>query len=764
MSSVPAATILGFPRMGSNRQLKKAVEAFWASKISESELLDRTKQLRKEHWELQASLGLKQVPVGDFSFYDHMLDHAVLFGIVPERYNVTKPGLECYFAMARGLQAPDRGIDVPSLEMVKWFDTNYHYMVPQIAENQTFALDSTKIIDELREALALGLDARPVVVGPVTFLKLSKTASGAGSTLSYLPQILPLYVELIKQLVAEGAKWVQLDEPVLALDIDAETQEAYRTAYAELAKISGAQYLVATYFAGLEDNLELAASLPIQALHLDLVRNPEQLEGALKAVPESVVLSLGVINGRNIWKADLSKGLELINTAAKARPADKLIINSSCSLLHTPHSLDAETELDAELKNWLAFSTEKIAEIVVLSRALHEGVDAVKAELDANAAAIQSRRTSDRVSNPAVKSRVVSLKESDFSRNNEFSVRQAAQHDKYKLPLFPTTTIGSFPQTSDIRRNRARFRKSEITAEQYQEYLETATRECIEWQDNIGIDVLVHGEFERNDMVEFFGENLSGFAFTRNGWVQSYGSRCVKPPVIYGDVSRTRPITVETAKFAQTCSPKPVKGMLTGPVTILQWSFVRDDQPRSETCKQIALAIRDEVVDLETAGTTIIQVDEPAIREGLPLRKSGWDDYLEWSVDSFRLATAGVVDSTQIHTHMCYSEFNTIFPAIQRMDADVITIENAKSDLKLLHAFEHHGYKAEIGPGLYDIHSPRVPSVQEMKERVRKMLNYLSPQLLWINPDCGLKTRGWEEVRSSLTNLVEVARELRKEY
>ncbi|KAJ1921987.1 methionine-synthesizing 5- methyltetrahydropteroyltriglutamate--homocysteine methyltransferase [Mycoemilia scoparia] len=758
-----SASILGFPRIGSKRQLKTAVEGFWSKKISQEELLSQARQLRQDHWNLQSSQGLTQVPVGDFTFYDHVLDHAILFGIVPERYNAADAGLERYFALARGLQVPSRNIDLPSLEMVKWFDTNYHYMVPELAINQEFALDSSKIIGELEEALALGLNARPVVIGPVTLLKLSKTVSSA-STLSFLPKLLPKYVELVQQLVNKGVKTIQLDEPILALDIDEETKEAFKTAYTTLSQVSGAEYLLATYFGGLGNNLSLVAELPIQALHIDLVRDPKQLPKVLSTIPESVNLSLGVVDGRNIWKTDLNNAFSLLQEAAKARPVENLTVSASCSLLHSPHSLEAETALDAELKSWLAFATEKVVEISTLASALKNGVDSVKAKFEENAAALQTRRSSTRVSNPEVKARVQALTAADYARQAEFPVRQAEQREKFNLPLFPTTTIGSFPQTSEVRRNRARFRKGEITKAEYEQYLETATRECIEWQDKAGLDVLVHGEFERTDMVEFFGEHLSGFTFTRNGWVQSYGSRCVKPPVIYGDVNRTRAMTTETAKFSQTCTSKPVKGMLTGPVTILQWSFVRDDQPRSETCQQIALAIRDEVVDLESSGTTIIQVDEPAIREGLPLRHENWDDYLQWSVDAFRLATAGVKNSTQIHTHMCYSDFNAIFQSIKRLDADVITIENAKSDLKLLHAFEKHGYKAEIGPGLYDIHSPRVPSTQEMKDRVQKMLAYLAPSLLWINPDCGLKTRGWDEVKAALNNLVDVARQLRKEH
>ncbi|KAJ2074065.1 methionine-synthesizing 5- methyltetrahydropteroyltriglutamate--homocysteine methyltransferase, partial [Coemansia sp. S155-1] len=730
--------------------------------VTEQELAEGSKQLRADHWALQTSYGLTEVPVGDFSYYDHVLDAAFAAGIIPERYQqVDNAGTQAYFAMGRGLQNKSIGIDVPSLEMKKWFDTNYHYMVPEVADNQAFSLHSTKVVDEFKEAKALGYAARPVVLGPVSLLALSKTAKGSSTKpLDHLASLLPVYVELFGQLAAAGAEWVQVDEPVLSLDLDAAVyQPAFAQAYAEFAQVSGLKYLLTSYFGRLGDNLSWAATLPVHGIHLDLVRGAADLDSALEVIPADKVISAGLINGRNIWKANLDKQLATLAKITSARQsAAPVWVSSSCSLLHSPHSLKPEAgHLDEETLGWLSFAEEKVEEITILAAAIADR-DSVAEQLQRNAANVLSRQQSERITRPAVQQRLAALDESSYTRQAAFNVRQAVQRDTLKLPLFPTTTIGSFPQTAEVRKARAQFRRGALSQEEYLQFLDVETRKCIEWQDEAGLDVLVHGEFERTDMVEFFGEHLEGFVFTKRGWVQSYGSRCVKPPVIFGDVSRPHAMTVDVAKFAQSCSPnKPVKGMLTGPVTILQWSFVRDDQPRSQTAGQIALAIRDEVVDLEAAGIRVIQVDEPAIREGLPLRKADYEAYLKWSVDVFRLATTGVRNETQIHTHFCYSDFNEIFTAIKSLDADVITIENSKSDLKLLGALEVHGYAAEIGPGLYDIHSPRVPSVEEMAARFAALQKYIPAENLWANPDCGLKTRGWPEVKESLTNLVAVA-------
>ncbi|KAJ1798274.1 methionine-synthesizing 5- methyltetrahydropteroyltriglutamate--homocysteine methyltransferase [Coemansia sp. RSA 2399] len=768
MSSIKS-TILGFPRMGSDRQLKKLVEGFWAGKVTSAELVEGSKKLRAEHWALQVSHGLSEVPVGDFSYYDQVLDAAFAVGVIPERYQqLDSAGTQAYFAMARGLQDKSINADVPSLEMKKWFDTNYHYMVPEISDNQQFTLHSTKVVDEFSEAKALGYTARPVVLGPVSLLALSKAAKGASSKpISHLSKLIPVYVELFTKLAAAGAEWVQVDEPVLSLDLDAAVYKpAFSQAYTELSKISGLKFLLTSYFDRLGSNLDWAAALPVHGIHLDLVRGAADLDEALEKIPADKVIFAGLINGRNIWKANLEKQLAVLQKIVEARKsAAPVWVSSSCSLLHSPHSLKPEAgHLDEEMLGWLSFAEEKIEEVAILAAAAVDR-SVVDAKLKSNAEKVASRQTSERITRPAVQQRLASLDRTFYERKAPFGERQKLQRTALNLPLFPTTTIGSFPQTAEVRKARAQFRKGALSKDEYNEFLDSETRKCIEWQDEVGLDVLVHGEFERTDMVEFFGENLEGFVFTKKGWVQSYGSRCVKSPVIFGDVSRPHAMTVDVARFAQGCSKnKPVKGMLTGPVTILQWSFVRDDQPRSQTAGQIALAIRDEVVDLEAGGIKVIQVDEPAIREGLPLRKDDYAAYLAWSVDVFRLATTGVRNETQVHTHFCYSDFNEIFTAIKSLDADVITIENSKSDLKLLGALETHGYTAEIGPGLYDIHSPRVPSVEEMAARFAALQKYIPAENLWANPDCGLKTRGWPEVKESLENLVAVAVAARKSH
>ncbi len=765
------ATNLGFPRVGLKRELKTALEAYWSGKQTIENLQQTAKDLRARHWKLQKDAGLDHIPSNDFAYYDHVLDTILLTGAIPPAYG-KNADLHTYFAMARGHQTTccaghkhgDQATDVQALEMTKWFDTNYHYIVPVFEADQAFRLATTKPVDEFLEAKALGITTRPVVLGPVSFLSLGKRRDH-GAVLELLSRLLPVYVELLEKLGAAGAEWVQIDEPVLVLDADPATQNALRTAYETLAKATKRPKItLATYFGSLKNNATVAYNLPVEALHIDLVRAPEQLDDALVAIGSTKILSLGLIDGRNIWRADLDKALTLAEKAVKALGADRVWVGPSCSLLHSPIDLVVETKLDDELKSWLAFGTQKLAEIATLAKALRGEKGATeKALADARAAQV-TRRASKRIHNPAVIDRVKGIKADDTNRRHVFAERRKAQAKLLDLPGLPTTTIGSFPQTNDVRVARADWRAGRLTDAAYQTFLENQTREAIKWQEEVGLDVLVHGEFERNDMVEYFGEQLQGFAFTANGWVQSYGSRCVKPPIIFGDVTRKAPMTVAWTKFAQSLTQQPVKGMLTGPVTILQWSFVRDDQPRSQTCRQIALAIRDEVVDLEAAGIAVIQIDEPAIREGLPLVKDARADYLNWAVECFRLSAAGVRDETQIHTHMCYSEFNDIIDAIAHMDADVISIETARSAMELLDAFVSFKYPNEIGPGVYDIHSPRVPSIEEMKNLIVTAAKLLPVDNLWVNPDCGLKTRGWAETKSALINMVEATKQLRAQY
>ncbi len=646
------------------------------------------------------------------------------------------------------------------MEMTKWFDTNYHYIVPEFEEGQSFRLASLKPIEEFLEAKALGIHTRPVLVGPVTWLSLGKAKAEGLDPLTLLSAILPIYSDVLRRLAEAGADWVQIDEPVLVTDLSDGQRRALSTAYAELAT-AGPRLMLASYFGSLDDNLDLALSLPVAGLHLDLIRAPEQIKRVLEAGPDKV-LSLGLIDGRNVWRADLAHALDAAQTAARLHGTGRIQIAPSCSLLHVPVDLDAEAGLDAELKGWLSFARQKLAEVATLTRALNDGQVAVADALAANAALVASRASSSRIHDPKVKSRSASVGPDDLRRRSHYQVRQRAQAAQLNLPVFPTTTIGSFPQTAEVRRARADHRKGRISEADYDAFLKRETESCIRRQEALGLDMLVHGEFERNDMVEYFGEQLAGYAFTRFGWVQSYGSRCVKPPLIFGDVSRPQPMTVEWSGYAQSLTDRPVKGMLTGPVTILQWSFVRDDQSRSETCMQIALAIRDEVADLEAAGIKAIQIDEPAIREGLPLRRADWDGYLQWAVDCFRLSASPVRDETQIHTHMCYSEFNDIMPAIARMDADVISIETSRSDMELLTAFGDFEYPNEIGPGVWDIHSPRVPPEEDMITLLRKAASVIASERLWVNPDCGLKTRDWTETEASLKNLVAAAKALRK--
>lgn len=748
---------IGFPRMGPRRELKRMVEQFWQGKIGEDELTARAAELRKLRWQVQRDRGVEWIVANDFSFYDHVLDAACLFQAVPERFRALPSGsLQQYFAMARGTQ------DATALEMTKWFDTNYHYLVPELEPKQVFTLGVNKPLNEYLEAKALGFDTVPQLVGPITFLKLSKVVGGDVDPLSLLPNLIPAYEAWLASLREAGAAWVQLDEPALVLDLTDAERQAFVDAYAALAKVSRPNILVATYFGSLGDNLATALELPVEGLHLDLVRGPDALQQVhALGWPKGRRLSLGVIDGRNVWRADLDTAFAHLEQGVHLAGAEHVMIAPSCSLLHVPWDVELERDMDPEIKSWLAFALQKLDEIALLKRALDEGRAAVEAQLEANRALLASRRASARLNREDVRARLDEVKTWKLDRQSPHAVRKEKQASRFKLPLLPTTTIGSFPQTQAVRDARAKWRKGEWTTDEYEAYLRSEIRRWIDIQEEIGLDVLVHGEFERTDMVEYFGEMLDGFVFTKHGWVQSYGSRCVKPPIIYGDVARPAPMTVRWSTYAQSLTEKPVKGMLTGPVTILQWSFVRDDIPRAETCRQIALAIRDEVLDLEAAGIGMIQIDEPALREGLPLRRADWEAYLGWAVECFRIASSGVRDETQIHTHMCYAEFNDIMPAIQAMDADVISIETSRSHMELLKAFEHFRYENDIGPGVYDIHSPRVPSVDEMVELLRKAASVIRPEQLWVNPDCGLKTRGEPETVAALRNMVDAAQRMR---
>ncbi|AQR72454.1 5-methyltetrahydropteroyltriglutamate--homocysteine S-methyltransferase [Sphingomonas sp. LM7] len=758
--TVTVAT-LGFPRIGPRRELKHALEAYWSGKATKAELLDAASGLRTAAWARQKALGADWLPSNDFSLYDHVLDTSVMLGAIPERYRSAdgEADLATYFAMARGTTGDhDDGCghgSVTACEMTKWFDTNYHYLVPELVAGQKLALNRLKVIEEYREAKAQGYETRPVLLGPVTWLSLAKGRDV--DPFDALDEVLGLYSVILGHLAQAGAEWVQIDEPVLVLDLDEKQRRALTRAYAKLSRC-GPKLMLSTYFGGLGDNLSFAAALPVAGLHVDLVRAPEQLDPLLKAAPRGLLLSLGVIDGRNVWRADLDALLARIEPIAATRD---LVLAPSCSLLHVPVDLALEKKLDAEVTQWLAFAVQKVEELTLLKRALNEGRDSVAGELAEASRAAANRKASPRVHNAAVGERVAAITAEMHARASDIAERLAAQAAVLDLPAYPTTTIGSFPQTAEVRNARARFNRGELDAAAYETFLREETARAIAWQEEVGLDMLVHGEFERNDMVQYFGEKLSGFAFTVNGWVQSYGSRCVRPPILYGDVSRPTPMTVEWWRYAQSLTDKPVKGMLTGPVTILNWSFVRDDQPRADSCRQIALAIRDEVIDLEAAGCKAIQIDEAALREGLPLRRRDWQAYLDWAVDSFRLSAAGVGDATQIHTHMCYSEFNDILPAIGAMDADVISIETARSQMELLEGFAAYRYPGAIGPGVYDIHAPRVPGEEEMVALMQLAQLHLRPDQLWVNPDCGLKTRKWAEVTPAIEAMVAAARTLR---
>ncbi|MEI5996556.1 5-methyltetrahydropteroyltriglutamate--homocysteine S-methyltransferase [Paraburkholderia bengalensis] len=755
---------LGFPRIGAKRELKFALEKYWKNESSRDELKSVGAQLRERHWKDQA--GLTFAPVGDFSFYDQVLDMSFTLGNLPERVRgFHGDALDNYFRVARGRSAP--GADdhsaccggVAAGEMTKWFDTNYHYIVPEFDANTNFSLDPSRLLEQLAQARTLGVKLKPVIMGPVTYLWLGK-AKDDSDKLALLPRLLPVYAALLDYFTAQGIEWVQIDEPVLVTELDAAWRQAFRTAYEALSE-RRVKVLLATYFGPLQDNLELACKLPVDGLHIDAINARDEIVKAVAQLPATSVVSVGVINGRNIWKTDLTAALAWLEPLHRSL-GDRLWIAPSCSLLHTPVDLDSEQKLDAEIRSWLAFALQKLDELNVLAGALNNGHDSVAEALTANAKAIESRRTSSRVHNPVVKAAVARIDASLGKRASTYEQRAEKQSAMLNLPPFPTTTIGSFPQTGEIRHARSRFKAGELDQAGYQAAMEQEITRAVKEQEALGLDVLVHGEAERNDMVEYFGEQLDGYAFSEFGWVQSYGSRCVKPPILFGDISRPKAMTVEWIKYAQSQTTKPMKGMLTGPVTILNWSFVRDDQPRSVSCYQLALAIRDEVLDLEQAGVRVIQIDEAALREGLPLRRAQWSAYLQWAVESFRVAANGVRDETQIHTHMCYSEFNDIIASIADMDADVITIETSRSDMELLDAFDNFNYPNQIGPGVYDIHSPNIPSQEHIVKLMKKAAERIPAERLWVNPDCGLKTRQWAEVLPALTNMVAAAKTLRQ--
>ena len=753
--------IPGFPRMGMNRELKFALEGHWRGERSADELESVARELRQRHWALQREAGLDFVTVGDFAFYDHVANHIQLLGCEPARFGFSgdEPELARYFTMARGV-ALESGQEHghAALEMTKWFDTNYHYLVPEFSADTRFSLNSTRLFDEIAEAKALGHPVKAVLLGPLTFLWLGKEKTPGFLRLDLLEKLLPVYVTILTRIRALGVEWVQIDEPILGLDLPQIWRQAFEFAYNRFTG-SGVKLLLTTYFSPLRDNLHLACHLPVDGLHLDAVRAPEEITLANDWLPAHKVLSLGLIDGRNIWRCDPDKALQTLQALRDGRERT-LWLAPSCSLLHVPFTTASETGLDDELQSWLCFAVEKLDELQMLKRAAQELPEAEPA-LDSARRAWQSRRASTRVHNPAVAERLATLPHDADRRSADFSTRQALQKKRFRLPLLPTTTIGSFPQTAEIRAARSAFKRGALKEDDYRVTMEGHIAEVIQVQEKLGLNVLVHGEPERNDMVEYFGEQLAGCAFTLNGWVQSYGSRCVKPPIIYGDVLRLHPMTVAWALYAQRLTERPVKGMLTGPITILQWSFIRDDQARAVTAEQIALAIRDEVIDLELMGIGIIQIDEPAIREGLPLRRDAQSDYLAWATRAFRLSACGVKDDTQIHTHMCYSDFHDILPAIASMDADVITIETSRSDMELLRAFGEFHYPNEIGPGVYDIHSPRVPTVEEIETLLTKALEVIPVDRLWVNPDCGLKTRAWPETKAALKNMVEAAKRLR---
>ena len=751
---------LGFPRIGLRRGLKKAVESFWNGKISQEELEKISQEIQIEIWKIQAKAGIDLIPVGDFSYYDHMLDMSALLGVIPERFRCSDKSfdLNTYFCMARG-QAPN-GQEAHACEMTKWFDTNYHYIVPELTAEQQFCITSEKLFHSIKLAVQQGHQVKPVLVGPLTFLWLSKIKGQDFDKLNLLSKLIPVYNEVIARLQQQNIQYLQIDEPILGLDLPESWKEAFLTTYQQL-NFGQIKAITATYFSALGNNLELSCQLPVSGLHIDAVIDQDQIEAVLNQLPTNKLLSIGIVNGRNIWKTNLSLAFNILKKV-KDKIGDRLWIAPSCSLLHSPVDLDTEHQLNPEIKNWLAFSKQKVEEIALLAKGLNQGEGSIIADLESNQKAISSRKNSKLIHKASVQENISSLNSNSDKRQSNFSKRVLKQRQALKLPLFPTTTIGSFPQTESIRHTRMEFKTGKINQQTYEQRIKLEIADAVKRQEEMELDVLVHGEAERNDMVEYFGELLEGFAFTQNGWVQSYGSRCVKPPIIFGDVSRKEAMTVAWSQYAQSLTQRHMKGMLTGPVTILAWSFVRDDQPEADTALQIALALREEVIDLEQAGIKVIQIDEPAFRELLPLRKKDWNQYLQWAAKCFRISASGVKDETQIHTHMCYSEFNDIIEAIASLDADVITLESSRSDMELLKAFENFDYPNEIGPGVYDIHSPRIPSTEEVLTLLQKALQYLPKERLWVNPDCGLKTREWKEVTIALRNMVAAAQTLRK--
>ncbi len=754
------AHTLGFPRIGARRELKFALESYWAGKSTAAELEETARTLRHHHWQQQADAGLDVVTVGDFSLYDQVLDMSARLGVVPSRFDWPRNevDLDTYFRMARG-RAPS-GQPAAACTMTKWFDTNYHYLVPEVEADQTFQLSRNDLFDQVEEAREAGHTPKAVILGPLTWLWLARPTTEF-DRLALLDPLLDAYAEILNRLAEQGMEWVQIDEPALVLDLPQAWKSAYEQAYHRL-KATPVKLLLATYFGALEDNITLTCELPVAGIHIDAINAAQELTQVVDWLPGHKILSVGLVNGRNIWRTDLTKALERLEPL-QAKLGDRLWVAPSCSLLHVPVDLTQETDLDAELYSWLSFAVQKLDEVVILKRALSDQLDdASQQALKTSAAACASRLTSSRLNHSEVRNRLAQSERLSLDRAEPFAVRRLKQRERFKLPAFPTTTIGSFPQTDAIRHLRREYRQGRLDQADYEKGIEAEIKATVVAQEKLGLDVLVHGEAERNDMVEYFGEQLEGFAFTRFGWVQSYGSRCVKPPVLFGDVSRPRPMTVRWARFAAAQTDKPMKGMLTGPVTILNWSFVRDDQPRAETARQLALALRDEVLDLEAAGIGIIQIDEAALREGLPLRRRHWQTYLDWAIGAFRLTAGGADSSTQIHTHMCYSQFNDIIESIAQMDADVITIETSRSDMRLLQAFQRFEYPNEIGPGVYDIHSPNTPSVEQVIELLDNACQVIPAERLWVNPDCGLKTRRWEEVKPALEVMVSAARVMRQ--
>lgn len=747
----------GYPRVGAKRELKFAVEAFWKGAKSEAELRQTAADIRQKNWATQIAAGADLLPVGDFSYYDHVLDTLCALGAIPARFgfDADKLTLSQYFELARG------NASQVAMEMTKWFDTNYHYIVPEWHQNTSFKANAASLIAQIEEAKATGHDIKPTLVGPLTLLWLGKEKDAGHNRLELLPRLLPEYQKLLRELANAGVDWIQIDEPILAVDIAREWLDAFAPTYQELA-ITGTRVIIGTYFGSVAEHINLLKNLPVNGVHIDCVRAPEQLAEFANAWPENKVLSVGLIDGRNVWRANLREVIELLAPVA-TQLGNNLWIAPSCSLLHSPQDLSVEEKLNPEIRNWLAFAAQKLQELGIIKQALAHGKDSVQEALAASDAAAAGRKTSKLIHNDKVAQRVASLREHADQRHSPFAQRIEKQQQWMNLPLLPTTTIGSFPQTQEIRQARAAFKKGELSAADYEAAMKKDIAYCVEQQEQLDIDVLVHGEAERNDMVEYFGEQLDGYCFTQYGWVQSYGSRCVKPPIIFGDVARPKAMTVAWSSYAQSLTKRPMKGMLTGPVTMMKWSFVRNDVPLSLVCKQIALALNDEVLDLEKAGIRVIQIDEPAIREALPLKRAQWDEYLAWACESFRLTSTDADDSTQIHTHMCYSEFNDILPAIASMDADVITIETSRSDMELLDAFVKFSYPNDIGPGVYDIHSPRVPTEAEVEHLLRKALKVIDQRRLWVNPDCGLKTRGWPETKAALEVMVNVTKKLRAE-